>query len=140
VALAGGAQTAPSRSGLRVSSTLERIARKPADGAEVEVAELVLSVEFTNTSSQVVDGVRITSPVPAEVRYVAKSASGPGCEVLFSVDRGRTFGQPDELTVVGADGVARAAEAADYTHVRFVLDAPLDAGALGIARFRVVSR
>ena len=100
----------------------------------------MLSVEFTNTSEQVIDAVRITSPVPANVRYVADSASGPGSEALFSVDQGRTFAQPKELTIVGADGVSRAADAALYTHVRFVLDAPLDAGATGIARFRAVPR
>ncbi|HJR71181.1 MAG TPA: hypothetical protein VKA43_14155 [Gammaproteobacteria bacterium] len=152
VALTGVAQIAPpSRGGLLVSSTLERIAPKAADDGDAALDtgaaavashadELVLSVEFTNTSEQVVDAVRITSPVPAGVRYVADSASGPGSEALFSVDEGRTFGRPDELTIVGADGVARAADAAEYTHVRFVLDAPLDAGALGIARFRAVPR
>ena len=152
VALAVAAQTAPSsRGGLEVSSTLERIAPKAAERgdtvldvaaptAEPQADELVLSVEFTNTSEQVIDAVRITSPVPANVRYVADSASGPGSEALFSVDQGRTFAQPKELTIVGADGVPRAADAAQYTHVRFVLDAPLDAGATGIARFRAVPR
>jgi uncharacterized repeat protein (TIGR01451 family) len=152
VALGAGAQAAaPSRGGLQVSSTLERIAGTPADavdgaldvgGATVaaHADELVLSVEFTNTSEQVIDSVRVTSPVPADVRYVADSASGPGSEALFSVDQGRTFARPEELTIVGADGVARAADAALYTHVRFVLDAPLDAGATGVARFRAVAR
>jgi hypothetical protein len=32
------------------------------------------------------------------------------------------------------------ADAADYTHVRWVLDAPLDAGATGIGRFLAVPR
>ena len=152
VALAVAAQTPESsRGGLQVSSTLEHIAPKIAEGGDavLDVAartvasqadELVLSVEFTNTSEQVIDAVRITSPVPADVRYVAESASGPGSAALFSVDQGRTFARPEELTVVGADGVARAADAAQYTHVRFVLDAPLDAGATGIARFRAVPR
>jgi uncharacterized repeat protein (TIGR01451 family) len=152
VALAGVTQiAAPSRGGVRVSSTLERIAPKAADDGDAALAigaatvaphsdELVLSVEFTNTSKQVVDTVRITSPVPADVRYVADSASGPGSEALFSVDEGRTFGRPDELRIVGADGVARTADPAEYTHVRFVLDAPLDAGARGLARFRAVPR
>jgi hypothetical protein len=139
VTLGGAAQTnEASRGGLQVSSTLELIAAKADDDAPA--TELVLSVEFTNTSEQVIDAVRITSPVPPDVRYVAGSATGPGSGVLFSVDQGQTFGQPDELTIVGTDGVARAAEPADYTHVRFVLDAPLDAGALGRARFRVVPR
>lgn len=152
LALAVAAQTAESpRGGLRVSSTLERIAPKVAEGGDavLDVAaptvtsqadELVLSVEFTNTSEQVIDAVRITSPVPADVRYVADSASGPGSAALFSVDQARTFARPEELKIVGADGVARAADAASYTHVRFVLDAPLDAGATGIARFRAVPR
>ena len=39
-----------------------------------------------------VDSIRITSPVPADVQYVPHSASGPGSEVLFSVDDGRSFG------------------------------------------------
>ncbi len=142
---AGVAQTAPPpRGGLQLSSTLERIDPKVADvgdaALDVAAATVVLSVKFTNTSGQVIDGVRITSAVPAAVRYVADSASGPGSEALFSVDHGRTFGRPEELTILGADGVVRAADAAEYTHVRFVLDAPLDAGALGLARFRAVPR
>jgi hypothetical protein len=141
VALASAPQTAErTRGGLRVSSTLERLAPKTSGDAAPDAVELVLSVEFTNTSEQVIDGVRITSPVPAHVRYVADSASGPGSKALFSVDGGQTFRQPDELTTLSADGVARAADAAEYTHVRFVLDAPLDAGAKGIARFRVELR
>lgn len=131
----------PARGGLRVSSTLEPIAPKVADGGDAAHAnELVLSVEFANTSEHVIDSVRITSPVPADVRYVVDSASGPGSEALFSVDQGRTFARPEELMIESADGVARAADAAEYTHVRFVLDAPLDAGAAGFARFRAVPR
>jgi hypothetical protein len=132
----------PARGGLQLSSTLEPVAAKAADGDDAPPAgaEFVLSVEFTNTSEHVLDAVRITSPVPRHLRYVVDSASGPGSEAMFSVDEGQTFGQPADLTIVGADGRARAAEAAEYTHVRFVLDAPLDAGATGIARFRVVSR
>jgi hypothetical protein len=134
-----------------VSSVLERIvanveadARVTLDVAAGTVAshadQLIVSVQFTNASGQIVDGVRVTSPVPPDVAYVAGSASGPGSIVLFSVDQGRTFGQPAELKVAGADGALRAAIAADYTHVRWILDAPLDVGAAGIVRFRAVPR
>ena len=137
---AGAAQTpAPARGGLQLSSTLEPLAARGGDATPAS-AEFVLSVAFTNTSEHVIDAVRITSAVPPHLRYVVDSASGPGSKALFSVDAGQTFGQPAELTIADADGRARAADAADYTHVRFVLDAPLDAGATGIARFRVVSR
>jgi hypothetical protein len=134
-----------------VSSALERIVAAAVDGGAVDVQvtsgtiashadQLIVSVRFTNVSQSVVDHVRITSPVPTDVKYVPGSASGPGSEVLFSVDNGRTFGRPTELTLPAPDGGARAADAADYTHVRWVLNAPLDAGATGVARFRAVPR
>ena len=136
---------------LVVSSTLERIVAASADGnpAEVRIAadtvashadQLIVSVRFTNTGESVVDTVRITSPIPGDVKYVPGSASGPGSEVLFSVDNGRSFGKPDELRLQTADGGSRKADAADYTHVRWVLSGPLDVGAMGIARFRAVPR
>ena len=153
LAVTGAAQTTANaaRDELIVSSELERlVASAAADGgASLEVTtgtvashadQLIYSVKFTNASEHVLDAVRVTSPVPADVKYVADSASGPGSRILFSVDNGRTFGRPDELQLVGADNVARVADAADYTHVRWVLDAPLDAGATGIARFRAVPR
>jgi hypothetical protein len=133
---------------LLVSSTLERIAA-PADGdaqgspeADTPASppeQLIVNVRFANVSERVLDSLRITSPVRADLRYVAQSASGPGSDVLFSVDNGQTFGRPEELTIATPDGV-RGAEAADYTHVRWVLRAPLDAGAVGVARFRAVLR
>jgi hypothetical protein len=78
--------------------------------------------------------------VPTDVKYVPQSASGPGSEVLFSVDHGKTFGRPEELVLAAPEGGARAADAADYTHVRWIFRAPLDAGASGVARFRAVPR
>jgi uncharacterized repeat protein (TIGR01451 family) len=151
-AVAVTGQEAPREArGLVVSSTLERIVASPAGdpAATVRIAtdtvashsdQLIVTVRFTNASADVVDSIRVTSPVPADVQYVPHSASGPGSEVLFSVDNGRTFGRPGELTFSAPDGGSRGADPADYTHVRWVLRAPLDAGATGIARFRAVPR
>jgi uncharacterized repeat protein (TIGR01451 family) len=148
-----GAAEAPSRAPLDliVSSTLERIVAAADDGGVAELAvtsatvashadQLIYSVRFTNAGAHVLDTVRITSAVPAGVKYVAGSASGPGSEALFSVDNARTFGRPVELRLAAPDGSKGLADAADYTHVRWVLDAPLDAGAAGSARFRAVPR
>jgi hypothetical protein len=134
---------------LLVSSTLERIAapagdaqsslESAAEAPALPAEQLIVNVRFTNESERVLDSLRITCPVPGDLRYVAQSASGPGSDVLFSVDSGRTFGRPEELTIATPDGV-RDAEAADYTHVRWILRASLDAGAVGVARFRAVPR
>ena len=134
-----------------MSSTLEHLgapaadeaadsADSAADAAASRADQLIVSVRFTNVSDRVIDSIRITSPVPADVQYVPHSASGPGSEVLFSVDDGRSFGRPEELMLTAADGTVRSADAADYTHVRWILGAPLDAGAAGVARFRAVPR
>jgi hypothetical protein len=148
---AGAQESTRAPDDLVVSSRLERIVAAPLsdDAAAVQITsgtvashadQLIVSVHFTNASEQIVDSVRITSPVPADVQYVPHSASGPGSEVLFSVDNGRSFGRPEELTLVALDGGVRGADPADYTHVRWILRAPLDAGATGIARFRAVPR
>jgi uncharacterized repeat protein (TIGR01451 family) len=142
------AQSAARPPELVVSSTLERLAA-PDGGGGVSVTadtvashadQLIVSVRFTNAGGSVLDTVRVTSPIPADVKYVPGSASGPGSEIMFSVDNGRSFGQPAELKLLAPDGGFRAADAADYTHVRWVLSAPLAAGASGIARFRAVPR
>ena len=146
--MAQGAARAPRD--LLVSSQLERI-RPTAGGDAEETApdaidaaahadELIVSVRFANSSDHVLDAIRITSPIPPDLSYVSDSASGPGADVLYSVDGGRSFGRPEELTMQAPDGNVRGAEPADYTHVRWVLRASLDAGASGVARFRAVPR
>lgn len=151
-ALAVGAQGAVRPpSDLSVSSALERIGVGPHGDAEEsgqvttetlasQADQLVVSVRFTNSSDRLLDSIRITSPIPPDLRYLPDSASGPGADVLFSVDNGRSFGRPEELTLQDSDGNVRGADPADYTHVRWVLRAPLDAGASGVARFRAVPR
>jgi uncharacterized repeat protein (TIGR01451 family) len=109
-------------------------------GAASPGDELVVTVTFANVSGQALDGVRITQPIPSNMRYVDGSAIGPGSEVLYSIDGGASYGQPNELKVVAADGTRRAATADDYTHIRWLLKAPLEAGARGFARFRAIVR
>ena len=124
---------------LLLATTREPLA-VAADAPAEAAGEVIISIRFTNATAEVIDTIRITSPVPSDLKYVAQSASAPGGEVLFSVDDGLSFGRPDELTAPDADGSVRSAEPADYTHVRWVLRAALDAGATGIARFRAVPR
>jgi uncharacterized repeat protein (TIGR01451 family) len=113
----------------------------PTAGAGASHADqLIYSVRFTNASERVVDGVRITSAIPADLRYVRDSASGPASDVLFSIDNARSFGAPGELVVVEPGGASRPADPADYTHVRWVFEGVLDAGATGVVRFRAVPR
>lgn len=115
----------------------ERIKLVPADRV-VPGDEIVYTVEIRNPGAMALPPPRVDYPIPEHTRYVADSATGPGAEVSFSVDGGRTFDRPERLMVAGGDGRARAATPADYTHIRWQLKHILKGNAVAFARFRVV--
>ena len=98
---------------------------------------VVYTITFTNISSDAADNVVITNPIAASLTYIDGSAFGPGTEILFSIDNGQTFAQREALTVV-EEGAVRAASAEDFTHIRWVMQQELAAGAQGTARFAAV--
>ena len=93
------------------------------------------TVRITNESTVPLRNVAVVQPVPANTAYVADSASGPGADVVFSADGGRSFGPASSLTVQ-VEGATRPATAAQYTHIRWQLRNPLAPGATALARFR----
>ncbi len=148
IASAGPAQFADRAgdAGIRLESSLERLVEAhSADGAArydlqrggaaAEGEQFVLTVRFTNATGGTADGVRITSAIPAGLRYASGSATAPGGFVLLSADGGRTFGTEQELAVRGS-----AAAPIVYTHVRWVLEAPLESGVTGFVRLRASTR
>lgn len=95
------------------------------------------TITFTNVSDEAADNVVITNPIAADLMYVDGSAFGPGTEIEFSVDGGVTFAVASELNVT-EDGEVRKAQASDFTHVRWVMQNDLAAGAQGTARFAAI--
>jgi uncharacterized repeat protein (TIGR01451 family) len=98
---------------------------------------VVYTISFENVSDEAADDVVITNPISETLTYVEGSAFGPGTEIQFSVDGGQTFASRDALTVTEG-GVTRAANAGDFTHIRWVMREELAAGAQGMARFSAV--
>lgn len=95
------------------------------------------TITFTNVSDETADHVVITNPIALELTYLEGSAFGPGMTLEFSVDGGGSFAAPDALSIV-EDGETRAAGPSDYTHVRWVMQNDLAAGAQGTARFAAI--
>ena len=113
----------------------ERQTRLIPAGSVVPGDVVIYTTTVENISEESADNVVVTSPVPEHLTYVAGSAFGPGMVIEFSVDGGVNYASAVDLTV-DDDGQRRAATAADYTHIRFVMQNDLAAGAQGIARFR----
>jgi len=119
----------------RVVNGHETVKLLPADrlvGGDM----VIYTLEVRNGGTVGFDGYAFTSPIPQHMSYVADSAAAPGAELSYSVDGGRTFDTPENLTVHGPDGKERPAVAADYTHIRWVLKNRLKAGSMMLARFR----
>lgn len=106
----------------------------PAD-LVVPGEDVIYTITFTNISDESAENIVITNPISEDLTYVEGSAFGPGTVIEFSVDGGETYGTADAL-IVKANGEERPAEAGDVTHVRWVMQGDLAAGARGMARFR----
>jgi uncharacterized repeat protein (TIGR01451 family) len=109
----------------------------PADRV-VPGDRLFYTLEVRNTDGAVVAAPAVTYPIPEHMQYVADSAVGPGAEVSFSVDGGRSFDSAENLKIRSPEGMLRAAVAADYTDIRWQLKKNLKGHAVAFVRFRVL--
>ncbi len=98
--------------------------------------EVIYTIYYTNVGDKTADKVVVTNPLPGEMVYVDGSATGDGAAVTFSVDGGKTYGIPGDLTVLDADGNERPATADDYTHIRWTFQTPVSSGEGGYVDFR----
>lgn len=111
------------------------------DGSQPPGArERLYTARFRNEGGRADGGLQITVALPPEMRYVADSAVGPGAEISFSVDGGRNFAAPEQLTVPvdpdDPESAPRRATAADYSHIRWRLPGAFPPGTAGLVSFR----
>lgn len=113
----------------------KRIAAKGVQPGE----ELIYTLSYLNTGSEVAKDVVISDPIPAGTAYLPGSASELG-EVAFSIDKGKSFKKPTLLTyeVKAGDGKVqkRVASPEDYTDIRWTIPS-VPAGGKGSVSFRV---
>ena len=104
--------------------------------------EVIYTVTYNNKTGKPAEKISVTNPVPKHTRYKEGSAAGDGADISYSVDGGKNFAAPNQLTVPikdksGKDTV-RPAVAQDYTHIRWVLKQNVAPGQSGSVRFRAV--
>jgi uncharacterized repeat protein (TIGR01451 family) len=146
--LAASASSQVASDPLAVRAIAEVESRTPGNGREVVKLipadrvvpgdRVIYTLEVRNTGAATVESPTVTHRVPEHMLYVANSAVGPGAEVTFSVDGGRSFGRAESLVVNGQDGGPRPAVAADYTDIRWQLKNSLKANSVAFVRFRAL--
>lgn len=99
---------------------------------------LIYTVEVRNTGQYSVESAIVIQPIPRHTMYVADSAVGPGVDVDYSVDGGRSFDTAEKLKSPATALAARSqrASAADYTHIRWRLHNRLKPQSIAFVRFR----
>ena len=97
---------------------------------------VIYTLEVRNTAPTSVRRPVVTYAVPEHMTYMPESAVGPGTEVTYSIDAGRSFDAPENLRIQDPGGQARAATAADYTHIRWQLKNALKGNSVAFVRFR----
>ena len=100
--------------------------------------ELLYTIYFKNVDRVAVDNIEITDPIPKATTYKDGSAFGSGTDITFSVDGGKTYAKPDDLTVTNEKGETRRAQAADYTDIKWIFRPKLAPGKTGTASFRAI--
>ena len=90
--------------------------------------EVIYTTTFKNTIDKPISNIMVTNPVPANMLYSADSANGANTVITYSIDGGKTYDAPEKLTVAGKDGKQRPAQAADFTHIRWIFKGDLATG------------
>jgi uncharacterized repeat protein (TIGR01451 family) len=136
-----------------ITRVTAEVAARPADAgaqAKLQAAErvvpgdvLVYTGEVRNAGQYAAESAVVVQPVPNHMMYLADSAVGPGVDVDFSVDGGRSFHKPENLGAAhaeaanaGATHAAARATAAEYTHIRWRLRNRLKPNSIAYVRFR----
>jgi uncharacterized repeat protein (TIGR01451 family) len=109
-----------------------------APGKALPKDEMVYITTFGNVGTQPATNIEIINPVPNNSLYKDGSAFGSGTQIMFSVDGGKSYGQPQALRVRSADGQMLPATAKDYTHIRWVFTNQLQPGQESNVTFRTI--
>lgn len=115
------------------SGAEERLAAEPpAEGPP----ERIYTGRFHYRGDAPARGLRIVLPIPAGMRYIGGSATGPGAQLSYSIDGGRSFAPPEALLAP----TERRAGPEDYTHIRWDLPGRYAPGTRGLVSFRAIPR
>ena len=93
-------------------------------------------ISFENIGDQPAEGIVINDPVPNNSKYRVGSAAGKNTTTSFSIDDGKTYGNPEDLVVKDANGKEWKAKPESYTHIRWVYNKSLAPGEKGEVSFK----
>jgi len=101
---------------------------------------LVYTITYQNTGKSVARDVTVVDPVPANTAYLPGSAAGKDTKILFSINGGATYLEPPVLRKIrdaAGKEIVQPAPPELYTHIKWIVKAPVAPGATGTVTFKV---
>jgi len=92
--------------------------------------KLLFVLSYRNQGAKAAENFVVTNPIPGTVRFVSNEG-----DAQYSVDGGRNWGRLATLKVKRSDGLLRAAQPDDVTHIRWTLARPIPVGGFGSVSF-----
>jgi uncharacterized repeat protein (TIGR01451 family) len=121
---------------IKVIAEVEQSGKLVAADRVVSGDAVLYTLEVRNTGATSLQRPMVTYPIPQHMTYTPDSAVGPGTEVTYSVDAGRSFDAPENLKILEPGGHVRAATSVDYTHIRWRLKNAFKGNSVAFVRFR----
>lgn len=97
---------------------------------------IIFSTHYVNQGEKPATDIVITNPMPEHMLYLDGTAEGKGARIEFSADQGKSYASAGKLKVKDSEGRDRSANAADYTHIRWIIEGALEKGAKGSVSFK----
>ena len=97
---------------------------------------VIYTIEYKNVGEENADSVVVNNPIPENMNYVPGTADGKNANIVFSIDDGKSFDSPENLTVTDEEGKQRPATTNDYTHIRWILTTSVTPGQMGMVSYR----
>lgn len=125
---------------VEVNDKGEQITRRMEASDTVPGDVLFYTIRYSNSGDESARSVQLDNPVPAGTTYIDGSAWGDNADTSFSIDSGKTFKKPANLTYqITRDGKQenRQAIPEQYNAIRWVIN-EIPAGAEGSTGFSVI--
>ena len=122
-----------------VRNGLKQILRISPDKA-VPGTEVIFTNTVENVGQSPASDIVVKNHIPSDTEYLADSAFGNDCAILYSADGGKTFATAENLRIRGADGQQYLAQPRQYTDIRWNMKGQLAGGTSSEVGFRAAIR
>ena len=101
---------------------------------------LVYTVTYRNSGKSVARDVTVVNPIPQHTVYIPESAAGRDTKILFSINGGATYLEPPVLYKSRDNAgkeIVQPATPEMYTHIKWIVQTPVNPNAKGTTTFKV---